>query len=92
MRMRVSVNTSGKEEVLDQGHNLDLAEVHEELLVLILWGAVQDQVRSEHEDRRGEDRQYLETLEAQDSIPEVINLVDFEVSHESVENPGESGL
>lgn len=70
----LSVDASREKEVLYQGNDLDLAQINEELLELILCGAVQDEIGSENEDGGGEDRQYLKALEAEDSVPEKINL------------------
>ena len=60
----LSVDASREKEVLYQGDDLDLAQINEELLELILCGAVQDEIGSENEDGGGEDRQYLKALEA----------------------------
>jgi trans-2-enoyl-CoA reductase len=60
--------------VLYQGNDLDLAQINEELLELILCGAVQNEIGSENEDGGGEDWQYLKALKAKDSVPEEVDL------------------
>ena len=45
-----SVDTWGKEEVLDDWNDLDLTEVEEQLIELLLRGAVQDQIGPEYKD------------------------------------------
>ena len=64
----LSVDASGEEEMLDDGHHLDLTEVEEQLVKLLLVGAVQNQVRPEDEDASRQDRQNLKCLEADNSI------------------------
>ena len=40
----LSINARGKQEMLDDWHDLDLAEIEEELVEFFLVGAVKDQV------------------------------------------------
>ena len=60
--------------MLDQRHHLDLTQVDKELLKLIQGRAVEDQVRSEYEDRGCENGQYLKALKTKNSIPKQVDL------------------
>ena len=55
----VSVDSSGKEEMLDDRHDLDLTQVREELVKFVLAGAVEDQVRTENEYACSQDGDYV---------------------------------
>lgn len=54
--------------MLNDGHHLDLAEVNEQLVKLLLVGAVEDQVGPEDEDACSQDWQDLKRLEADNPI------------------------
>ena len=55
----VSVDSSGKEEMLDDWHNLDLTQIGEELIKFVLAGAVKNQVCTEYEDASSQDGDYV---------------------------------
>lgn len=84
-----SVDTCGKEEVLDDGNHLKLAEIVEELVELFLISAVKNQVGTEDKDASRQDRQHLERLETNDSVQEQVDLVDLERADEGVVDPWE---
>jgi hypothetical protein len=53
----LSINSTCKQEMLDQWHNFDHAQVSKELVVFVRILAIEYQICSEHEDRRRENRQ-----------------------------------
>lgn len=63
--------------MLNNWHDLDLAEVKEELVKLLLVGAVKDQVWSENEDASSQDWQNFKRLKANDPVEEKVDLIDF---------------
>ena len=63
--------------MLNNWHDLDLAEVKEELVKLLLVGAVKDQVWSENEDASNQDWQNFKRLKANDPVEEKVDLIDF---------------
>ena len=86
----ISVDARGEQEVLDEGHDLELAQIVEQLVKLVLVLTVQDQVGAEHEYCRSHEGKNLQRLETQDAINKQEKLVNLEVAHERVENPWES--
>ena len=87
-----SVDSSGEEEVLDDGHHLDLAEVKEQLVKLLLVGAVEDQVGPEDEDACSQDWQDLKSLKADNPIQQQVDLVDLQSADEAKVDPWEGRL
>ena len=55
----VSVDSSGKEEMLYNWHNLDLTQIGEEFIKFVLAGAVKNQVCTEYEDASSQDGDYV---------------------------------
>ena len=88
---RVSVDARGEQEVLDQGDDLDLTHVVEEFVEFFLTLHVQDHVGAEHENGRSQDGEDLETFKPDNSIVDQVKLINLELTHEAVENPGEGG-
>jgi hypothetical protein len=82
----------GKQEVLQQRHHLQIAQVGEQFVEFLLILAVQDQVGTEHEDRGGEDRQDLQGLEPQNAVPKQVNLVYLQDAHEGIDDPLEGSF
>ena len=82
-----SVDTGGKEEMLDDGHNLDLAKVKEELVKLFLVRAIQNQVCPEDENASGKDRQDFQGFEADNPVQQHVDLVHFKTANEAKVNP-----
>ena len=68
------------------------AHVVEQLIILLLILAVEDEVGSEDEDRCSKYWQNLQSLEANNSVPQEIDLVDFENAYEAEHDPREYGL
>lgn len=87
-----SVDARGEEEVLDQRHNPNLAEVQEELIKFLLVGAVQDEVGAEDEDGSREDGKNLQGFEPNYPVKEQINLVDLQDGNEGEVHPWECCL
>lgn len=54
--------------------------------------AILDEVRAEHEDRSRKYRQDLQRFKAKNTIPEKVNLVDFEHADEALVDPREDRL
>ena len=69
-----SVDARGEEEVLQDRHDPDHAQVREQLVVFFLALAILYQVGAEDEDGCAEDGQHFERLEAEDAIPQQIDL------------------
>ena len=73
----LSINARGKQEMLDDWHDLDLAEIEEELVEFLLVGAVKDQVWPENEDASSQDWQNFKRLKANDPVKQKVDLIDF---------------
>ena len=82
-----SVDASGKEEVLDDRHNLDLAEVKEELVKLFLVSAVQNQVSPEDKYAGCKYRQNFQSFEAYNSVQQHVHLVHLKTTYKAVVDP-----
>lgn len=78
--------------MLQQWHHFDHAHVVKKFVVLLLILAVKNQVGPEHKDRGGEDRDDLQGLEADDPVPEQVDLVDLEHANEAEHDPWEDCL
>ena len=78
--------------MLQQWNDLYHAHVVEELVIFLLILAVEDEVGPEDEDGCREYWQDLERLESNNSVPEQVNLVDFENTYEAEHDPWEYGL
>ena len=63
--------------MLDDWHDLDLAEIEEELVELFLVRAVKDQVWPENEDACGQDWQNFKRLKPNDPVKQEVDLIDF---------------
>lgn len=63
-----SVDTGGKEEVLNDGHDFHLAQVSEELVEFVLARAVEDQVGAEDEDACCKNGKDIQAFEAKNSV------------------------
>ena len=88
----ISVNASREKEMLQQWNDLYHAHVVEELVILLLILAVEDEVGPEDEDGCREYWQDLERLEPNNSVPEQVNLVDLKNAYEAEHDPWEYGL
>ena len=87
-----SVDSCGKEEVLNDWHYLQLTQVGEEFVILLYACAVQNEVSAEDEDASGKDRQDVKAFKSKNSVKEKEQLVDFESADEGEEKPWECGL
>ena len=75
--------------MLDDRHDLNLSEIMEELIEFLLVRAIQNQVASEYENAGRQYGQNFKSLEANDSIPEQVDLIDIEGTYESEVDPRE---
>ena len=87
-----SIDAGSEQEVLNDGHYLNLAHVDEQLIELFLVLAVKYQVCSEHEDARSHNRQDLKALKTQNPVEKQEKLVNFKCAAECEHYPVECSL